>query len=188
MGKRKKKSSPMAAVTDIHRVQPKSKGIQAHTNVIGSDEYMRNTLPATEGLQAAAIIADVVGEGGARLVAVVKGLKGTATDDDDPVSMLDREVDTDALGIAVKAITAKMSEGRTIGLVKVLLTGLRKNAAVVNFDTEFAANYAVLFDLIAWSLSINFSGFLDSALVVGLIRDLGVMLEQPSIGDSGESS
>ena len=155
--------------------------LKAHTKVIGGNEYVLNTIPTTAGLQVASTLVDIIGEGGSHLVGVMSALKGLSKE-----AALDSEIPSDSLAKVVKSITSKIAEPRTIDMVKLLLTDLRKDGEAVVFDIEFSAGFDVLFGLVAWSLENNFKGFLESDLFEDLIGQGGQLLNQLSTGESGD--
>ena len=80
---------------------------------------------------------------------------------------LEADVSSDGFGIAVRAFTDRLAEPDSWNLVQTLLTGLRKNGKIVNFEDEFSANLGVLIQLVVFAIKENFESFLDAKDAVG---------------------
>lgn len=120
--------------------------------------YSLQALPATRGLAAFTSLMRIVGEPAGHAAAGLSQSSG------------DVDIGESSLGQAVGALTSRLSEPGTIELVKELLADLQKHEpnstmSRVNFDMEFAQNYGVLVELIAFAVELNFSSFLGASAV-----------------------
>lgn len=135
----------------------------------GAATWAMNNLPATEGLKALTQILGIIGE--------PLGALGEAKKSSNAADLLGMELSGDIIAKALAAIARNVADPKTIDLVKLLLSGLRKDGKPVNFDLEFSGNYRLLLlELLPWSLKVNFADFLDgeSGLpsLLGRVRDL----------------
>lgn len=103
---------------------------------VGGTDYLINKFKGKEGLMIGAKIGKLI----APLFAASAN-NGTELD----------------IGKIADYITDKMDEDSVCQLIVKLMTSVYKGSQQVNFDTEFAGNYAVLFDLIKEVVMFNYS-------------------------------
>lgn len=60
---------------------------------------------------------------------------------------------------AVEMLVGNLDKDDVIDLVKKMTSGLRKDGSPVNFDSEFARRYHVLFAVVQWIITENFGSF-----------------------------
>lgn len=149
--------------------------LKLETTTIGGVKWSMNTLVATDGLAAVTQLAAIVGAPVGTVAGAAK--KGSVLD-----------LDTGVIGDALAKMSARMAEPETVALAQLLLKDIRKQDKQIDFDIEFAGNYGVMTQLLAWSIKINFTSFFDGNPVLGaLLSKAKQSIRGVSTGESGES-
>jgi len=111
---------------------------------VDGHKWTCNTLPASKGWSASMQFLDIVAQPLVQMVA-----------------QQGESVQSEAFSTALGIFTSKLSDPRSLDLVKGLTSDLRKDGKPVNFDMEFAANYGLLLRIFVRLAKENFQSFLD---------------------------
>lgn len=156
-------------------------GLKYAETTINGSVWGLNTLPSTKSLECFGVVLDLIGPGASHLVDLFNAITGG----EESASALEGQISGEVLSKAVSAMTSKL-DARTIGAIKALLTGLRKDAAPVNFDHEFSGNFGALPELVAFALEHNYQSFFGSALFASLAERAKRLVPVSHPGQSGE--
>lgn len=143
--------------------------VRAHETEIAGRHWIINTLAASHGLKVLTWIGSIIGEGVGHVAGGVGAVPtpkvdGDAEPESAPSSLLDIEIGPDALAKAIGAVLQRLSDERTVPMIKTLLATLHSGpvggaAKRIDFDVDFAGDYATLFLVVKWALGVNFSSF-----------------------------
>lgn len=110
--------------------------IRQTTTTINGEEFLINTLPATRGLKVLKQLTKLLGPAFSELI------KGGP--ESNPVS------------VAIEKLFDNLDSVDVEELVKTLVASSTKGSIAINFDTEFAGDYAKLFQLVKEIVEFNF--------------------------------
>lgn len=147
-----------------------------------------NTLSATKGVEVLTWLGAILGQGAGHLGSALQSMEkpkaekaedqetADADADESTKSPLDIDMSWKDVGEAAGAILGRLSDPKTPAMLKTLLADLHKDKKQVRFDEEFAANYGVLAQIVAWALTVNFQSFFTGNPVVrGIAQKAGTL-------------
>lgn len=108
--------------------------IKQKTVVIGEEEFLLNTLPATKGLKLLKQITKLVGPAFGE---ILKGEDG-------------------GMNAAIEKLIENLDQVEVEVLVKELVSSATKGTIVINFDSEFSGEYDKLFKLVKEVVEFNY--------------------------------